>query len=288
LEEGEAIIHPWINKALEKAQQKVEARNYDIRKNLLKFDDVMNDQRKVIYEQRIELMETKDVSETVTTMREEVIEDMVARHIPPKAYHEQWDLDGLEQSVARILGLQLPIREWAAEEGIANEEIVDRLKDAAGRQVAEKAVRYGPEVMRVVEKSILLQILDQAWKDHPLQLDQLRQGVSLRAYAQKDPLNEYKSEAFNMFEHMLEQLRETVTTYLSHVQLTNPAEEVRQPEPPRDDQITATHLDPVTGGNELAGDTAVLEKGDNWGKVRRNAPCPCGSGKKFKQCHGRV
>jgi len=288
LEEGEAIIHPWINKALEKAQQKVEARNYDIRKNLLKFDDVMNDQRKVIYEQRIELMETKDVSETVTTMREEVIEDMVARHIPPKAYHEQWDLDGLEQSVARILGLQLPIREWAAEEGIANEEIVDRLKDAAGRKMAEKAVRYGPEVMRMVEKSILLQILDQAWKDHLLQLDQLRQGVSLRAYAQKDPLNEYKSEAFNMFEHMLEQLRETVTTYLSHVQLTNPAEEVRQPEPPRDDQITATHLDPVTGENELAGDTAVLEKGDNWGKVRRNAPCPCGSGKKFKQCHGRV
>src|SRR5690606_20485444 len=175
LEEGEAIIHPWINKALEKAQQKVEARNYDIRKNLLKFDDVMNDQRKVIYEQRIELMETKDVSETVTTMREEVIEDMVARHIPPKAYHEQWDLDGLEQSVARLLGLQLPIREGAAEEGIANEEIVDRLKDAAGRKMAEKAVRYGPEVMRMVEKSILLQILDQAWKDHLLQLDQLRQ-----------------------------------------------------------------------------------------------------------------
>lgn len=289
LEEGEAIVHPWINKALEKAQQKVEARNYEIRKNLLKFDDVMNDQRKVIYEQRIELMDTQDVSETVTTMREEVIEDMVTEHIPPKAYPEQWNVEGLKLAAARVLALDLPIEDWANEEGIADEEIRDRLKDAANRMMAEKAVRYGPEVMRMVEKSILLQILDQAWKEHLLQLDQLRQGVSLRAYAQKDPLNEYKSEAFNMFELMLNQLRETVTTYLSHVQLQNPAEQIRRPEP-EEEEMVATHIDPVTGENEF--ETAELsvtdDNAENWGKVRRNAPCPCGSGKKFKQCHGRV
>ncbi|WP_288903911.1 preprotein translocase subunit SecA [uncultured Sneathiella sp.] len=289
LEEGEAIIHPWINKALEKAQQKVEARNYEIRKNLLKFDDVMNDQRKVIYEQRIELMDTQDVSETISTMRDEVIDDLVDTHIPPKAYPEQWDVEGLKLAVARTLALELPIAEWAAEEGIADEEIRERLKDAAKRRMAEKAVRYGSEIMRMVEKSILLQILDQAWKDHLLQLDQLRQGVSLRAYAQKDPLNEYKSEAFNMFELMLNQLRETVTTYLSHVQLQNPAEQLQRQEPD-ESEITATHIDPVTGENEF--ETAELNtdgtNAENWGKVRRNAPCPCGSGKKFKQCHGRV
>ncbi|MCF8467078.1 MAG: preprotein translocase subunit SecA [Sneathiella sp.] len=289
LEEGEAIVHPWINKALEKAQQKVEARNYEIRKNLLKFDDVMNDQRKVIYEQRIELMDTKDVSETVTTMREEVIDNLVDTHIPPKAYPEQWDVDGLKEAVGRTLNLDLPVEDWASEEGIADEEIRERIKDASNRKMAEKAANYGPEIMRMVEKSILLQILDQAWKDHLLQLDQLRQGVSLRAYAQKDPLNEYKSEAFNMFEHMLNQLRETVTTYLSFVQLQNPAQEIQRREP-EESEIQATHIDPITGENEfesaeldMDGDTA-----DNWGKVRRNAPCPCGSGKKFKQCHGRV
>ncbi|MEX1035265.1 MAG: preprotein translocase subunit SecA [Sneathiella sp.] len=289
LEEGEAIVHPWINKALEKAQQKVEARNYDIRKNLLKFDDVMNDQRKVIYEQRIELMDTQDVSETVTTMREEVIDDLVATHIPPKAYPEQWDVEGLRLAAARMLALELPIDEWANEEGIADEEIRERLKDNANRKMAEKAVRYGPDVMRMVEKSILLQILDQAWKEHLLQLDQLRQGVSLRAYAQKDPLNEYKSEAFNMFEMMLNQLRETVTTYLSHVQLQNPAEQLKRPEPD-EQEMTATHIDPVTGENELDAPDINTDgnNADNWGKVRRNAPCPCGSGKKFKQCHGRI
>ncbi|MAZ02856.1 MAG: preprotein translocase subunit SecA [Sneathiella sp.] len=289
LEEGEAIVHPWINKALEKAQQKVEARNYDIRKNLLKFDDVMNDQRKVIYEQRIELMDTQDVSETVTTMRNEVIDDMVATHIPPKAYPEQWDVEGLKLEAARTLALDLPVDEWADEEGIADEEIRDRLKDHANRKMAEKAVRYGSEVMRMVEKSILLQILDQAWKEHLLQLDQLRQGVSLRAYAQKDPLNEYKSEAFNMFEMMLNQLRETVTTYLSHVQLQNPAEQLKRPEPD-EQEMTATHLDPTTGENELDAPDINTDGNntENWGKVRRNAPCPCGSGKKFKQCHGRI
>jgi len=289
LEEGEAIIHPWINKALEKAQQKVEARNYDIRKNLLKFDDVMNDQRKVVYEQRIELMDADDVSETITTMREEVIDDLVDTHIPPKAYPEQWDTTGLKEAVGGTLALDLPVDEWAQEEGIADEEIRDRLKDHANRKMAEKAANYGPEIMRMVEKSILLQILDQAWKDHLLQLDQLRQGVSLRAYAQKDPLNEYKTEAFNMFQMLLDHLRSTVTTYLSFVQLQNPAQEIARPEPD-ESEMQATHIDPVTGENEF--ETAEVgldtDNPDNWGKVRRNAPCPCGSGKKFKQCHGRV
>jgi len=289
LEDGEAIVHPWINKALEKAQQKVEARNYDIRKNLLKFDDVMNDQRKVIYEQRIELMDTQDVSETVITMRDEVVDDLVDTHIPPKAYPEQWDTEGLKEAVAKTLALDLPVDEWAKEEGIADEEIRDRLKDAANRKMAEKAANYGPEIMRMVEKSILLQILDQAWKEHLLQLDQLRQGVSLRAYAQKDPLNEYKTEAFNMFQTMLDTLRETVTTYLSFVQLQNPAEQLQRSEPD-ESELQVTHLDPVTGENEF--ETAELkldsEKPETWGKVRRNEPCPCGSGKKFKQCHGQV
>ncbi|TNE36409.1 MAG: preprotein translocase subunit SecA, partial [Alphaproteobacteria bacterium] len=285
----EAIIHPWINKALEKAQQKVEARNYEIRKNLLKFDDVMNDQRKVIYEQRIDLMDTQDVSETVNTMRDETIDDMVDLHIPPKAYPEQWDAKGLREEAARILNLDVPVTEWAEEEGIADEEIRERLKDAAGRKMAEKAVKYGPEIMRMVEKSILLQILDQAWKEHLLQLDQLRQGVSLRAYAQKDPLNEYKSEAFNMFQHMLNQLRETVTTYLSFVQLQNPTQELKREEPD-ESEMQATHLDPTTGENEVEAVDIKMDgnNAENWGKVRRNAPCPCGSGKKFKQCHGRL
>ncbi|GLQ08043.1 protein translocase subunit SecA [Sneathiella chinensis] len=283
LEEGEAIIHPWINKALEKAQQKVEARNYDIRKNLLKFDDVMNDQRKVIYEQRIDLMEQDDVSETVNEMREDTIDNLVDTHIPEKAYPEQWDVQGLREEVRKVLALDLPVDEWAQEEGIADEEIRERLKDHANRRMAEKAANYGPEVMRMVEKSLLLQILDQSWKDHLLQLDQLRQGVSLRAYAQKDPLNEYKTEAFNMFQVMLDQLRVTVTTYLSHVELQNPTEVVQREEPD-ESQMQATHIDPVTGENEMAdGDGSDPE---NWGKTRRNDPCPCGSGKKFKHCHG--
>jgi preprotein translocase subunit SecA len=286
LEDGEAIVHPWINKALEKAQQKVEARNYDIRKNLLKFDDVMNDQRKVIYEQRIQLMEEEDVSETIVGMRNEAIDVMVDTHIPPKAYPEQWRVQELKDEVTEVLALDLPIEEWAQEEGIADEEIRERLKDHAGRKMAEKAANYGPDVMRMVEKSLLLQILDQAWKEHLLQLDQLRQGVSLRAYAQKDPLNEYKTEAFNMFEMMLDQLRVTVTTYLSHVELQDPSRVVQREEVP-EEELQATHIDPTTGENEMA--RAFNEQDPStWGKVRRNDACPCGSGRKFKHCHGQA
>ena len=304
LKEGEAIVHPWINKALEKAQQKVEARNYDIRKNLLRFDDVMNDQRKVIYEQRIELMETDDVSETVVDMRRETVDVIVSRHIPANAYPEQWDSEGMEEEVKRVLALDLPIREWAAEEGIADEGIRDRLNDALDRHMAEKAARYTPDVMRMVEKSLVLQILDQTWKEHLQQLDFLRQGIGLRAYAQRDPLNEYKSEAFEMFEAMLNRMRETVTGALANLELRmqDPEAAIAPPSGPDPDALQEVHEDAsALGGAEPAAPAAPagpqpvanrrangLDKDDpsTWGRVGRNAPCPCGSGKKYKHCHG--
>ena len=302
LKEGEAIVHPWINKALEKAQQKVEARNFDIRKNLLKFDDVMNDQRKVIYDQRIDLMKSTDVSETFKDMREQVLEDLVATNIPEKAYAEQWETETLRLEAKRIFALDVPLQEWAAEEGIANEEILDRLADAVNKRFAEKATRYGPDVWRVVEKSLMLQVLDQHWKDHLLALDHLRQGIGLRAYGQRDPLNEYKGEAFNMFETMLSSLRVNLTSYLSNVELQMDAPAEAQTAAARPSQSTEEiHNDPNTGRNEMdTVGTTTLVRGpkagtvrdpDNpatWGKVGRNETCPCGTGKKYKQCHGRL
>ncbi|WP_142849307.1 preprotein translocase subunit SecA [Telmatospirillum sp. J64-1] len=298
LKEGEAIVHPWINKALEKAQQKVEARNFDIRKNLLKYDDVMNDQRKVIYEQRKELMQETDVSQTITDMRHEAIEEIVSRCIPEKAYAEQWDVKSLHEEVLRVTGLDLPIAEWAKEEGIAEQEIQQRITEAADRKMAEKAANYGPDVMRMVERSLLLQLLDQSWKDHLLTLDHLRQGINLRAYAQRDPLNEYKAEAFNLFEKMLNDLRERVTGVLCHLELrVDPRQPPAMPEPPRP-RMTETRQDPAlaaaTGGavlpTDAAGQQALAELDPNnpatWGNVQRNSPCPCGSGKKYKHCHG--
>ncbi|MBL27744.1 MAG: preprotein translocase subunit SecA [Rhodospirillaceae bacterium] len=310
LEEGEAIYHPWINKALEKAQQKVEARNFDIRKNLLRFDDVMNDQRKVIYEQRIELMRAEDVQGMVADMRQEVIEDMVTRFIPEKSYAEQWDTHALHEECLRVLGLDLPIADWAKEDGIAEQEILERIKDASDRKMAEKAARYTPEVMRMAEKSLLLQILDQQWKDHLLSLDHLRQGIGLRAYAQRDPLNEYKSEAFNLFNDLLNRLRETVTSVLSHMELRVPLPgDDRQPTEavaaagfgslPSGDDAYAESEDgdglrqTVAQGNghELRAGSSSAERDasnpESWGKVGRNEMCPCGSGKKYKHCHGR-
>ena len=311
LKEGEAIVHPWINKALEKAQQKVEARNFEIRKNLLRFDDVMNDQRKVIYEQRRDLMQFEDVSETITDMRHEVVEDLVKRCIPESAYAEQWDVQTLHGEVHRIFGLDLPIAEWAKEEGIADEEIRERLMEAVDRLAAKKAADYGPEIMRSAEKSLLLQLLDQAWKDHLLSLDHLRQGISLRAYAQKDPLNEYKTEAFTLFAQLLTRLREQVTGVLAHL-------EIRFEERPADilphelpKSAHESRVDPALAAAEAAetrmapraparapaglplrsgAQTAVMERDEpaSWGKVPRNAPCPCGSGKKYKHCHGKV
>ncbi len=306
LKEGEAIFHPWINKALEKAQQKVEARNFDVRKNLLKFDDVMNDQRKVIYEQRRELMNATDVSETIVDMRRETIEVMVRRHVPEHAFPEQWDVAGLHADVIRVVGADLPIKEWAAEEGIAEHELTKRILEVADRKMAEKAANFGAETMRMIEKSLLLQLLDQIWKEHLLALDHLRQGIGLRAYAQRDPLNEYKREAFALFEEMLGLLRERVTALLSHVELRErPAERDLAPPPPR--QMVESREDPAfaeaaTAARDAQGAQAALPSGttrqrraavnsadpSTWAATPRNAPCPCGSGKKYKHCHGAV
>ncbi len=288
LQEGEAIVHPWINKALEKAQQKVEARNFDVRKNLLKYDDVMNDQRKVIYEQRKELMQAEDVAEDVEAMRHEIIGEMVARCIPERAYAEEWDTAGLHEEVLRVFNLDLPVGDWAKEEGIADQEIKARVTEAVDRKMAAKAAEYGPEVMRMVEKSLLLQILDQAWKEHLLQLDHLRQGIGLRAYGQRDPLNEYKREAFNLFEQMLHDLRERVTSVLAHVELrVGPSEEeMEQALAPRGPaRMHETRTDPALAQDGPAA-TGSHRDTSGWASTPRNAPCPCGSGKKYKHCHG--
>ncbi|MDY0884014.1 preprotein translocase subunit SecA [Dongia soli] len=282
LEEGEAIVHPWINKALEKAQQKVEARNFDIRKNLLKFDDVMNDQRKVIYEQRRDLMQAEDLKEEVTAMRHEVANDLIARYIPEKAFAEQWDTAGLHEEVLRIFNLNLPFADWAQEEGIVNEAMRNRLIDAIDRKMAEKAANFGPEILRMAEKSLLMQILDQSWKEHLLALDHLRHGIGLRAYGQRDPLNEYKREAFEMFEAMLARLREQVTLVLSHIEIR--AEEELQTEAVQQ----PGHTMPPAPAAAQPIDGVDPNDPATWRKLSRNANCPCGSGKKYKHCHGRL
>ncbi|HRF08852.1 MAG TPA: preprotein translocase subunit SecA [Xanthobacteraceae bacterium] len=293
LEEGEAIVHPWINKALEKAQQKVEARNFDIRKNLLKYDDVSNDQRKVIFEQRIDLMRETDVSETVADMRHGVIEEMVTRHIPPNAYAEQWDTAGLEKEVEEALGMKLPIQEWAKEEGIADDEVKERITRAADEAMAAKVAKYGPDLMRYVEKSVLMQTLDHLWREHLVMLEHLRQVIGLRGFGQRDPLNEYKSEAFTLFESLLARLRQMVSAQLLNIEIMERPPEQELPE------MQATHLNPDTGEDEMAQPVRLTAgaqpKGDrnsknpnDWGKVGRNEPCPCGSGKKYKNCHGRL
>jgi preprotein translocase subunit SecA len=305
LKEGEAIIHPWINKALEKAQQKVEARNFEIRKHLLKYDDVMNDQRKVVYAQRKEIMSAKDVQQTITDMRHETVENVVLRSIPENALADNWDVKLLHEECLRVFNLDLPAADWAKEEGIADAEIRERITSAIDRKMAEKAANYGPDVMRMAEKSILLQLLDQHWKDHLLQLDHLRQGINLRAYAQRDPLNEYKREAFELFETMLWTLRESVTAFLAHVELrVQRAEDAWPPAQPR--EMHEGRFDPALaeGGAgdepEMAmanggGRQAAAAAGAGAGRAApgvdprtpRNAPCPCGSGKKYKHCHGK-
>ena len=219
LQEGEAIIHPWINRALEKAQQKVEARNFEARKNVLKYDDVMNDQRKVIFEQRIELMHKEEVGETVADMRRETVEELVGKHIPANAYAEQWDVQGLHDAVKNVFDLDLPIIDWSKEEGIADQEIRERIAEKVDAAAARKAAELGPDLMRQIEKGVLLQTLDQLWREHLIMLEHLRQAVGLRGYAQRDPLNEYKSESFTLFEAMLARLRMAVTEQLMHVQL---------------------------------------------------------------------
>ena len=301
LKEDEAIVHSWINKAVEKAQQKVEARNFDIRKNLLKFDNVMNDQRKVIFDQRVELMRDETVAETVTDMRHEVIDELLRKHVPENAYPEQWDTAGLKEELKRVLGLDLPVDEWAKEEGIADEEMLTRIERRADEHMAAKVAQWGSDVIRYVEKSILLQSLDHLWREHLVMLEHLRQVIGLRGYGQRDPLNEYKSESFNLFEAMVVSLREAVTSQLMRVEI------VQSPPPPEATELPfmqAHHIDPSTGEDELAmadaslvpamagnGTSRAPQRNPNdptsWGKVGRNEACPCGSGKKYKHCHGR-
>jgi preprotein translocase subunit SecA len=291
LKEGEAIVHPWINKALERAQKKVEARNFDTRKNLLKYDDVTNDQRKVIFEQRIEVMDSEDVSETVEDMRNEVIDILVTKHIPERAYAEQWDGAGLYSEVQRLLNLDLPILDWVKEEGIAETDIRERITEAADKAAADRRERFGGEVMNYVERSLLLQTLDHLWREHIVNLDHLRSVIGFRGYAQRDPLQEYKAEAFELFQALLANLREAVTAQLMRVEL------VQNPEPPMPPPVYEEHhFDPRTGEDEMTGRDAEnfivspqerrAEDPSTWGRVGRNETCPCGSGKKYKHCHG--
>lgn len=305
LEDGEALEHPWISKMLERAQGKVESMNFEMRKNLLKFDDVMNDQRKEIYEERKEIMTSENLEEMIKDMRYDVVEQIVSQSIPAGSYAEQWDMETMETEVLRLLNMQLPVAEWAKEEGIADNEIAERLIDATNKKMAEKAANIGLDIWRQIEKSIVLQMLDQHWKEHLLNLDHLRQGINLRAFGQKDPLNEYKTEAFAMFQNMLDAMRETITQTLSLVEFNV-------------DQDGATMLLNALGMNETPefqetrDDPALSDSPENpadpdgivqpfpekrafdqndpetWGKIPRNSPCPCGSGKKYKQCHGKI
>ena len=315
LQEGEAIIHPWINKALEKAQQKVEARNFDARKYVLKYDDTMNDQRKVIFEQRIDIMARDDVSDTITGMRHQVIEELVTQYIPEHAYAEQWNTAAIKEAVEGIFGLDLPVQEWAAEEGIAEQEIRERLLREVDEKAARKTAEIGADTMRQIEKMVLLQTLDHLWREHLITLEHLRQVIGFRSYGQRDPVNEYKSESFQLFDTMLVKLREAVTGQLMHLELA-PAEPPPMLEPVELPPMQAHHFDPMTGEDELAladaalsaesrgnghdGDTRLaplktrkrataVDPADpaTWGRVARNQPCPCGSGKKYKHCHGK-
>ena len=307
LKDGEAIIHPWINKALEKAQQKVEARNFDIRKNILKFDNVMNDQRKVVFERRREIMAEESVEETIGEMREGVLDRLVSTHIPRDAYAEAWDVEGLHEAVVNVLGIDAPVADWAKEEGIADEEMLERLIKAANDAYAERVEKNSPDVMRYVEKQIILQVLDHLWREHLVVLDHLRQVIGWRGYAQRDPLNEYKSEALDLFRSMMERWDEITTGQTMRVEVAF------EPAPNELPEMEGHHIDASTGEDEmaLAEINARIAAGDfspqalmpsqamsasardpndpsSWGKVSRNEACPCGSGKKYKHCHGAL
>ena len=268
LEEGEAIIHPWVNKALEKAQQKVESRNFDIRKQLLKFDDVMNDQRQVVFEQRREIMSSDNVLETVIDMRHEVISDIVYKSIPEGSYSDKWDHKTLNSDALKLLGIEINSEKWFKEDGIAEDEISQKLKNISDDYMISRANNIGEKVFRTAEKSLLLQVLDQQWKEHLQALEQLRQSIGLRAYGQKDPLNEYKREAFILFEQMLQNLRTVITSVLSHLEIKEEKDQ---------------NVDSKNNGNYIKSNT----RNTNWGKIPRNAKCPCGSGKKYKHCCGK-
>ncbi len=292
MKEGEAIVHPWVNKSLEKAQAKVEGRNFDIRKQLLKFDDVMNEQRKVIFSQRLEIMEAADITEIAEDMRHQVVDDLVDSFIPPKSYADQWDGEGLKAAAVEKLGIDVPVADWVEEEGVDAEEIRERLYKASDEMMAKKTEAFGPETMRTIEKQILLQTIDAKWREHLLTLEHLRSVVGFRGYAQRDPLNEYKNESFQLFESLLNALREDVTQKLAQVRPLSPQEQeammkqlaqqqaaVRQAAQPDMPQA-------ADSGQALPG----FDENDpaTWGDPGRNDPCPCGSGKKFKHCHGRL
>ena len=300
IKEDEGITHPWMNKAMETSQKKIEERNFEIRKNVLKYDDVINDQRKAIFEQRMEFLRSDDVSDVIEDMRESVIEALVARTMPEKAYAEQWDIAGLEESLRSDLALELPVRDWAAEEGVANEEIAGRIREAVNAHYADLIAQIGAPQMRRIEKQFLLQVLDLRWREHLQQIDQLRSVIHLRSYGQRDPLNEFKREAFNLFDSLLGELRATVTRSLMHIRVQQaPAQQPQpvapppRPQPPQ--QIHETKLDPDTGINEMDPDDTTPPPGpplhqaeDDWSNTPRNSPCPCGSGKKYKYCHGAI
>ena len=295
LKEGEAITHPWINKALEKAQKKVEARNFEIRKNLLKYDDVMNDQRKVIFEQRMEVMDATDLNEMIAEMRDEVVEELVEKYVPRGTYSEQWDATGLREEIKQLFNLDLPVDEWAKEEGIGEEQILDRVSTAMNNRAKERAEQFGPEVIAYFEKAMLLETIDTLWREHLVNLEHLRSVVGFRGYAQRDPLNEYKTESFELFQAMLANLRRDVVSKLMRFEI------VQQPvEPEALPEMHANHPSfneqddfdgTITVENSESETVVAPENRDpkdptTWGKVGRNEPCPCGSGKKYKHCHG--
>ncbi|MEO0782332.1 MAG: preprotein translocase subunit SecA [Pseudomonadota bacterium] len=294
MKEGEAIIHPWVNKSLERAQSKVEGRNFDIRKTLLKFDDVMNEQRKVIFKQRLDIMRSEDLSEVISDMRGEVVDDLIDTYMPPNSYADQWDTAGLDQAVKEQLNLDIPVIEWCEEEGVDDEEVADRIEKALEDMMVEKTETLGAEAMRGIEKQLLLQTIDAKWREHLLKLEHLRSVVGFRGYAQRDPLNEYKNEAFQLFESMLDSLRQDVTQKLCQIRpMTEEEQQAIQAE--LDAQRAALAQAAEDAQDSLApkaapeGAAPGSVEGDakTLGNPGRNAPCPCGSGKKFKHCHGR-
>ncbi|WP_445809056.1 preprotein translocase subunit SecA [Yoonia sp.] len=284
MKEGEAIVHPWVNKSLERAQAKVEARNFDIRKQLLKFDDVMNEQRKVVFSQRREIMESADLADVVKDMRDQVVDDLVTIHMPPKSYADQWDAEGLQADVVAHLGLELPVVDWAAEEGVDDDVMRERLEQAADKYMGEKADAFGAETMRNVEKQILLKTIDEKWREHLLTLEHLRSVVGMRGYAQRDPLNEYKTEGFQLFEKLLDSLRTDVTKKLSQIRPMSKEEQERMIAQFRQQQAAAAAMAAPEGARDGFDENDLA----TWGNPGRNDLCPCGSGKKFKHCHGRI
>jgi preprotein translocase subunit SecA len=299
VQEGEAITHKWLNKAIATAQRRVEQRNYEIRKNLLKYDDVVNDQRKAVFEQRNEFMVAEDLSEIVTEMRRDTVSEMVTRRLPPKAYADQWDVEGLDREVKSVLGLDLPIAAWCAEEGIGGDDVLERVEAAANRRADEREQILSSGQMRQVERNFLLRMTDEQWREHLTHLDHLKNVIGLRGYGQRDPLNEYKTEAFSLFEKLVGELRSNVTRWLMTVEF-----QFTPPPQPEERQLVEVHVDPYTGQNEraalsFAGDLGALPQSgraaapvsslpDGWQRTGRNAACPCGSGKKFKHCHGAL